>query len=144
MRAVELGRTAAQAELLRFKRSIRRQAMRGVWGAVAAVFAIAVLVMVHVIAFQLLSMAMQPIWAAVIVLAFDVVMLAIFGSIAASSKPDRIETEAREVRDRALVEMREALAVTALVSPVGRVMVRSAGRGLLDAVTPSFMRRRRR
>jgi hypothetical protein len=143
MRAVELGRTAAQAELLRFKRSIRRQAMRGVWGAVAAVFGIAVLVMVHVIGFMLLTMAMAPIWAALIVLAFDVVMLAIFGAIAGSSRPDRIEAEARELRDRALVEMREALAVDALLSPVGRVAVRTVGRSAMGALTPGFLRRRR-
>ena len=74
MRTVELGRTAAQAELLRMKRFIRRQAMRGVWGAVAAVFAIAVLVMVHVVAYHGAGTPLlTPIWAAVVVLGFDLV-----------------------------------------------------------------------
>ena len=118
--------------------------MRGVWGAVAAVFGIAVLVMVHVIAFILLSMVMAPIWAALIVFAFDVIMLAVFGAIAASSKPDRIEIEARELRDRALLEMREALAVDALLSPIGRVAVRTASRSAANALTPGFLRKKRR
>ncbi len=123
---------------------LRRQAMRGVWGAVAAVFAIAVLVMVHVVAFMILAPFITPIWAAVVVLAFDLVMLVIFGVIAANGKPDRIETEARDLRDRALVEMRESMAVTALLNPVGRVVLRTAGRGALSALTPSFLSRKRR
>jgi hypothetical protein len=144
VRTVELGRTAAQAELLRIKRLIRRQAKRGVWGAVAAVFAIAVLVMIHVVAFMILAPLVTPVWSAVIVLAFDLVMLAIFGVMAASSKPDRIETQAREVRDLALLEMRESMAVSALLNPVGRVALKAAGRGALGALTPSFMSRKRR
>lgn len=136
MRTIDLGRTAAQAELLRIKRLIRRQAMRGVWGAVAAVFAIAVLVMIHVLAYVLLASVVAPVWAAVIVLAFDIVMAGIFGSIAASSKPDRIEAEARVVRDQALLEMRESVAISALLNPVGRVAVRAAGRGAWGMLRP--------
>ncbi len=120
MRTVDLGRTAAQAELLRFKLFLKRQAMRGVWGAVAAVFAIAVLVMVHVVAFIAPAAVCPPLWASVIVLAFDLIMLLVFGIIAANSRPGRIEGEAREVRDRALLEMRESLAIAALLNPVGR------------------------
>ncbi len=137
MRTIDLGRAAAQAELLRFKLLIKRQAMRGVWGAVAAVFAIAVLVMVHVLLFMLLSLLLPPIWAAVVVLGFDFVMLLIFGLIAAKSQPGRIEVQAREVRDRALLEMRESLAISALLNPVARVAVRAAGRGAWNAVRPS-------
>ena len=144
MRTVDLGRSAAQAELLRFKLMIKRQAWRGVWGAVAAVFAMATLMMVHVVAFEALSLVIAPIWAAVVVLAFDLVMLLIFGLVASSSKAGRIETEAREVRDRALLEMRESLAVSALLNPVGRVAVRAAGRGALSVLTPGFMQRKRR
>ena len=44
-------------------------------------------------------------------------MLVIFGLMAANGKPDAIETQAREVRDQALVEMRESMAVAALLNP---------------------------
>jgi hypothetical protein len=144
VRTVELGRTAAQAELLRFKRMLRRQAMRGVWGAVAAVFAVAVLAMIHVLAFVILEPLITPIWSAVVVLAFDLLMLVIFGLIAVNGKPDRIEIQAREVRDLALLEMRESMAVSALLNPVGRVVLKAAGRGALGALTPSFLSRKRR
>ena len=118
--------------------------MRGVWGAVAAVFAIAVLVMVHVVAFMILAPFIMAVWAAVVVLAFDLIMLVIFGVIALNGKPDRIEIEARELRDRALVEMRESMAVAALLNPVGKVVLRTAGRGALSALTPGFLSRKRR
>ncbi len=144
MRTLDLGRTAAQAELLRFKLLIKRQAMRGVWGAVAAVFAIATLIMIHVVAFELLVMVMAPIWASIVVLAFDLVMLVVFGLVASSSKPGKTEADAREVRDLALLEMRESLAVSALLHPVGRVVVKAAGRGAVGALTPSFLQRKRR
>jgi hypothetical protein len=144
VRTVELGRTAAQAELLRFKRMLRRQAMRGVWGAVAAVFAVAVLAMIHVLAFVILEPLITPIWSAVVVLAFDLLMLVIFGLIAVNGKPDRIEIQAREVRDLALLEMRESMAVSALLNPVGRVVLKAAGRGALGALTPGFLSRKRR
>ena len=144
MRTVDLGRTAAQAELLRFKLLIKRQVWRGVWGVVAAVFAIATLTMIHVVGYLALALTLAPIWAAVVVLVVDLVLLLIFGIIASSSKAGRIETEAREVRDQALVEMRESVAVSALLHPVGRVVVRAAGRGALSAMTPGFMQRKRR
>ncbi len=89
VRTVDLGRTAAQAELLRIKRLIRRQVMRAVWGAVAAVFAdrragdgprggL----------FALVPLAVAPIWAAVVVLAFDLIVLLIFGLMARAAQPD--------------------------------------------------------
>ena len=118
--------------------------MRGVWGAVAAAFGIAVLVMVHVVAFAALVLAVKSIWAALIVLGFDLVMLLIFGLIAANSKPGAIESEARLLRDRALLEMRESMAVGALVNPLGRVLMKAAGRTALSAVTPNFLARKRR
>ena len=144
MRTVELGRAAAQAELLRFKLLIKRQVWRGVWAVVAAAFAIAVLVMIHVLLFQALNLVIAPIWSTVAVLVFDVVMLLIFGLVASSSKAGATEASAREVRDQALIEMRESLAISALLSPVGRVAVKAAGRGAVGALTPGFMQRKRR
>ncbi len=144
MRTVDLGRTAAQAEFLRFKLFLKRQAMRGVWGGVAAVFAIAFLVMVHVVLFEAIALFVPPIWASVAILALDAILLLVFGIIASSSKPSRVETEAREVRDQALIEMRESLAVGALLSPVGRVAVRAVGRGAWSAVSPGRRKPKRR
>ena len=137
MRTIDLGRAAAQAELIRLKLLLKRQAMRGVWGAVAAVFGLAVLVMVHVIGYLLLCLILPPIWAAVVVLAFDLIVLAVFGLLAVVSKPGRVEVQAQEIRDRALIEMRESVAISALLNPVARVAVKAAGRSAWSAFRPS-------
>ncbi len=128
MRTVDLGRTAAQAELVRLKRLLRRQAMRAVWGGVAVVFLIAVLVMLHVVAyFALVPALLSPLLGAVAVLVFDLVLLVIFGLMAKAGAPDRVEAEARIIRDEALVGMRQSVAVSALLSPVTRLILRSRG-----------------
>ena len=115
MRSVELAKVAASAETLRLKRMARRQGMRAVYGAVAAVFAIAVLVVLHVVAYNLLTPAViTPLIASLILLAFDLLVALICGVMASSSKPDAIEAEAKIVRQQALVEMRKATTLMAV------------------------------
>ncbi len=135
MRTVDLGRTAAQAEVLRLRRLIRRQVWRAIWAVVAVVFVIAVLVMVHVLAFMIISDWLPPVWSAAIVLAFDLLVTILFAVLALRGAPDRVEAEAKAIRDQALAEMRESLAVTALMSPLTRLAVRSAGRKNLVGMT---------
>ncbi len=149
MRTVDLGRTAAQAELLRIKRLISRQVMRVAWGVVAAVFGIALLVMVHVLACELLDLVLPPWASALIVLAFDAVLAIVFVVLALRGAPDLIEIEARLVRDEALAELRETMLVSAVMGPVGRAAFRKAGRKnigsvVLAALTANYMRRKRR
>ena len=122
----------------------KRQAMRGVWAAVAAVFAIALLVMVHVVIYELLALVIPPLWASVAILGFDAIMLLVFGLIATKGAPSRYELEAREVRDQALIEMRESVAISALLHPVGRVAVRAAGRSAWSVLSPKRALRKRR
>ena len=74
MRAVELGKVAAAAEALRLRRLTQRQVMRGAYGAVAAVFAIAVFVLLHVIAYDLLLMVLSPLVSCVVLLVFDLIV----------------------------------------------------------------------
>ena len=77
-----------------------------------------------------------------IVLVFDLLMLAVFGMVALRSIPDKLEVEAREIRDRSLVEMRESVAIGALLSPLGRVAGRSAARGVMGAFGGGRKRRK--
>ena len=105
--------------------------------------------MVHVLAYIALLTAVPPIWAAVIVLAFDLIVALLFGSLAMRNTPDAIEAQARAIRDQALAEMRESVAISALMSPLTRAVVRSAGRknllGMtLAALTTTFLARSRR
>lgn len=135
MHTVDLGRTAAQAELLLIQRMIRRQAFRVVWGVVAAVFGIGVLIMAHVTAFILLEMVLQPWIVTLIVLGFDLVLMVVFLLFALRGTPDAIEAEARKIRDEALGEMRESVAISVLLGPVGRMAIRAAGRKNLWGMT---------
>ena len=102
---------------------------------VAVVFVIAVLVMIHVVAYMLLANLLPPVVSAAIVLAFDLVVAALFAVLALRGAPDRVETEAKAIRDQALSEMKESLAITALLSPLTRVAIRSAGRKNLVGMT---------
>ena len=60
MRAVELAKVAAAAEALRLRRLARRQAIRAGLGAGAAIFGIAVFVLLHVLAYDLLLAVVRP------------------------------------------------------------------------------------
>lgn len=137
MRLVRLGKIAAQAEVLRLRRMARRQAMRGVYGAVAAVFALSLLAWLHIAGAFALAPRVGSIWAALIVAAVDLVIAGILGAIAASSSPDRIEREALVVREEARSQLAEAAVMTALVGPV----LRRVGLGLVTRMIGGRPRR---
>ena len=120
MRLIQLGKVAAQAEALRLRRFARRQAMRGVFGVVAAVFGLGLLAWLHIAGALALVPSVGQIWAALIVAGVDLVLAGIFAAVAASSTPDRIEREALMVREEARAQMAEAAVMTALVGPVLR------------------------
>ena len=102
--------------------------MRAVWGAVAAVFLVAVLVMVHVVIYMAVVPALlSPLLGAVAVLVLDLVLFAVFGLLAKGGAPDRIEAEAKVIRDEALVGMRQSIGVATLLSPVTRLILRTRG-----------------
>ncbi len=128
MRLLRLGKIAAQAEGLRWRRLVRRQIMRGIYGAVAAVFALGLLAWLHIAAALALTPRVGPVWAALILAGVDLVIAGIFGAIAASDKPDRIEREALLVRDEARSQIAEAAVMTAVVGPV----LRRLGLGLVE------------
>jgi hypothetical protein len=124
MRAVNLVKVAGQAEVLRLQHMMKRQGMRAAYGLIAALFFIGVLVLAHVVAYQLLRMHLEPLYATLILLAVDFVLAAIFGLMAAKSSPGRAERDALDIRQRALVEARSALPLTAVV-PIAGALLRS-------------------
>ncbi len=144
MRTTDLARAAASAEVLRIKRLVRRQVFRAVYGVVAAVFALGVLILLHVVGYTALVPSLTPLEASLVLLAVDVAIAALFGVLAARGAPDPIEQEAKLVRDQAIAEMRESVAISALVGPVGRIAGRTLGKkhmyGLtLAALTARFL-----
>ncbi len=124
MRTVELAKVAASAEALRLRRVVRRQGMRAAYGAGAGVFAIGVLVLLHVVAYHAMVPQLTPLVASLILLAFDILVAAVLGYMAVSDKPDSIEDEAKTIRQQAIVEMRKSLTAMALAGEVTGMVLR--------------------
>ena len=148
MRSVELAKVAAAAESLRLKRIAARQVMRVAYAGGAAVFAIGVLVLIHIVIFQALTPAsVTPLWASVILLAIDLIVASILYGLARSNSPDAIEIEALEVRRQAVAELRKATTFVALAGEtMGLVFRRSrtgsrSRMGLAAEIVSRVMRR---
>ena len=124
MRAVELGKVAAAAEALHLRRFARRQGLRAAFGAGAAVFGIAVLVLLHVLGYNLLRLGLSPVVSSLIVLVFDLVVAGALGFLAMRNTPDQIETEALAVRRQAVLEMKKSVTVMAVAGEATRLLVR--------------------
>lgn len=130
MRAVELAKVAASAEALRLRRIAHRQGMRAAYGAGAVVFAIGVLVLIHVVAYNALLGVVSPVVAAAILLGFDLVVAGVLAFLAMSNTPDAIEVEAKQVREQALTELRSSLGVMAIAGEVAGIVLRRPQRGM--------------
>jgi uncharacterized membrane protein len=143
MQPVQLARIAAQAEKLRLQRIVRRQVIRAGCAVVALVFLLAFFALLHLFAIVEIARSLGPATATAIVFAVDLVIAIILGVMAMRSSPDAVEQEARQVRDRALAQMKDAVAMAALLGPVGRLFGKRAYGLGLGAVLARFLSRRR-
>jgi hypothetical protein len=139
MQTVDLARAAASAEVLMLKQMVRRQIMRAVYGAVAVVFVIGALVLLHVVGFEALAPHLTPLEDSAVLLGVDVVVAVIFGLLASRSSPDAIEVEAKLLRDQSLRAMRQSLAVATLLSSVGRMAATVVGKKRAAGLTLAAM-----
>ncbi len=141
MRTARLARVAAQAEILLIKRTVTGIVRRAIYGAVAAVFALGLLAGLHVAAaLALVDYAhIVPVAAIGIVAGVDLVVVIVFGLLAAGEIRDPVIEEARRVRDQSIEQARATLTLAALVAPATRViaqtgllrvLMRAAGSGL--------------
>ena len=124
MRTVELAKVAASAEALRLRRVAVRQGRRAAYGVGAAVFGIAVFVLLHVVAYNAMVPRLSPLVASLIILAVDLVVAAVLGYLAFSNKPDAVEDEAKMIRQQAIVELRKSMTVVALAGEAASLMIR--------------------
>ena len=124
MRATNLAKVAAQAEILRLQHLLKRQGIRAAFGLVALIFLVAVLVFANVIGWQVARLYVSPIYASLIMLGVNLVIAAVFGVLASRSTPSREEQEALDLRRQALHEARNSLALGALV-PVAGMLLRA-------------------
>lgn len=119
MRSGDLAKIAAEAEVLRIKHMLKRQGLRAAFGLIALVFLLAVLILANIAAWQVLQLYISPINATLVLLGINLLLAIIFGLIAVRSSPSRTEREALAIRQRALGEARNSLALSALVPAVG-------------------------
>lgn len=124
MRTVELAKIAASAEALRLRRFAVRQGRRAAYGVGAAVFGIAVFVLLHVVAYNAMVPRISPLVASLIILVFDLIVAAVLGYLAFSNKPDAVEDEAKMIRQQAVVELRKSMTVMALAGEAASFMIR--------------------
>jgi len=120
MRAPILVRIAAQAELLRLRRMVRRQAGRAVLAGIAAAFLLIALAALHVAAGLALAETMRPVWAVLIVAGADLAVAALLLLLAARDRPGAAEREALRVRQSAQAELAGALAAEAIMAVLAR------------------------
>ena len=134
MRALRLARVAAEAEVLRTRRRVRRTVFRAAFATIGAVFAFAALCFGHIVVFMAIRHSLGPIGAALIVFGGDLLVALICVLVASISSPDRIELEALQVRERAQQQLEEILATAAVVAPLARLLGRPRILGVMLAV----------
>ncbi|MBW8268389.1 phage holin family protein [Caldovatus aquaticus] len=138
MRILRLLRLAAEAERLRLRRMGRGYAIQAGLGAAAALFGLMLLAMVHLALWAALSTPERgPAWAAVIVAAGDLVLVALFGFLARRRPRDPIEAEALRVRQDALRQVTDAGARMIMIAPLLRSQ--SAKKGLIGAAVTAVV-----
>ena len=121
MRGLRLARIAAQAELLRLRCLLRRQAIRALLAVVATVFLLGALAGAHVAAVLALMQRYTALTSVLIVVGVDLAIAVVLGLFAAGNGPGRAEREALRVRRVATEQAVEAVAVAGLIAGVRRV-----------------------
>jgi hypothetical protein len=133
MRSTRLIRIAAEAEAIRIRRLTRRQIVRVVFAAVALIFLAAALGAAHAAGYFALRGVVSPLYAALIIAGADVVLCVIFAMLASYSSPSTVEREALAVRQQALLQLGESVALWSVLTPVARYLPKQSLYGLLLA-----------
>ena len=136
MRSVNLLKLALDAEILRWRAMAGRQGRRAAFGAVAIVFALAVLTLAEVAGWQALRLKVEAIAATLILLGINLVITGVFGLLASRSSPGHTEREALRVRQEALDGARGSLLITAAMPAATTMLGFNRRRSLF-----SFLRR---
>jgi hypothetical protein len=132
IRLARLGQVAAQAEILRLRAQVGRGGRRLLLVAVAGLFLLATLALLHAAVLLWLAPRIGLLGACLVLAAFDAVVTCVLLLFAARDRPGRTEREAMAVRDQALAGITDSAARLAL------------GRQLLMLVLEAIGRYRRR
>ena len=118
MRTLRLARVAAEAEGLLLRRRLRGIAIRAVLAAVAALFAVGALALLHIYVWLRLDPLWGPETAALVLAGGDAVVAIVIALFALRTPTDRIAISAVAVRDQALNEMRNVFTITSMLKPL--------------------------
>ena len=123
MRTLRLARVAAEAEALLLRRRLRQVGIRAGLSAVAAVFLVGAVAMLHVYLWERLVPSWGADTTALLLAGGDALVAILVGLLAVRTPTDRIEISAVAVRDQALQEMRNAFTIGALVRPLTGIIL---------------------
>ncbi len=124
MRPVRLARIAAEAEGVRLRGMMTRVVTRVIYAVVALFFILGVITFAHIAAWYEIRFALNQNYLATagILGGADLLVAIILLFLASRSSPSRVETEAREVRRKALEGLSSALSLTQLALPLLRIV----------------------
>lgn len=120
MRAFRLAAVSLEAERVLLGLMARRMAIRAAFGAVAAVFALAAFVMLHVVVWLALEPTLSPLVRAAAILGGDLVIAGVLVALAMRDSPSRQEIEARMLRDSAVSQARASFGLLPLLGGLAR------------------------
>jgi len=126
MRALRLASVAFEAERARLGLRVQREIRRVIFFAIAGVMAAAAFAMLHVIAWVAMTPGVSPLWRAIVIFAFDIVVAGVLAMIAMRNTPTRAEMEALAIRRTAVIEARNGIGFTLI--PIAFSMLRRSRR----------------
>jgi hypothetical protein len=122
VRSINLLKLALDAEILYLRAMLARQARRAAFGSVALIFALVVLALAEIAAWQGLRLRFEAIRTTLILFGINLVIAAVFGVLAARSAPGHGEQEALRVRQQALDGARGSLVFATAVPAATRLL----------------------
>lgn len=136
MRLLRLARTAFEAEGLHLRRLARARGIQAGLAATAGLFALMLLLMLHVAAFAALTRDSGPVWAALIVAGGDLVLVGLFAFAASRAGHDRVAEEARLVRQEAVRQLGDGAARAMVLAPL--LKSQTMKKGLIGAAVTAL------
>jgi hypothetical protein len=137
MRLLQLARAAWEAEGLHLRRLARARGIQAGFLAAASVFALLLLVMLHLAAFAALLPGRGPVGAALLVALFDLVAAAILLLLARRAAHDPIAEEALAIRRDAMRQLGDGAARAVVLAPL--LKSQTAKKGLFGAAVTAVV-----
>lgn len=137
MRLLNLARAAFEAEALHLRRLARARGLQAALAAAAGVFALLLLVMLHLAAFTALRPDWGPAGAALAVAAADLAIVLVLLLAARRAGQDRVAAEALHLRQQAVRQIGDGAVRAMVLAPLLRS--RNAKTGLMGVAVSALL-----